>query len=259
MFSGKRTLDSYSRVLALLYLIALCFVCITCSDGDSEPDPVPPLKDEFVNPLEGLPDEGPINFQNPSIGQRSRFVLFEAEYKRPAGDVVFNYLTDTLVIAITGKKSEDWIIKEFLTEGSASRLPIEDTYWGFMADSVFLSYLHLDADSIYFYRAPQQWFITFAFHQDQKFPLSLVSDDFPENPNGLPLFGSSGIRWMEFTKDFVRPGKSFDRLNMYFNYIEMRGDGHGYTYLYSPSDGLVRIAWISAWHLDDAAGWDWVP
>ncbi|MBA4055251.1 MAG: hypothetical protein C0490_11100 [Marivirga sp.] len=265
MISAKRFIDYYGirknklrGVKMFCYFISVLSL-IQCTKPNIEPVPKEDIPAEFTDPLNGLPDEGPVSFINPAVGQRSYYVLFEADFIRSNGSVDFRFKPDTLVFAITDKESEAWVVTEFLTKGSNSRLTPEDSYWGSWGDTLFLSYFQFESDSIHFYKDPEKLFVSFAFPREQKFPLQLVSDEYPKNPNGLPLFGGAGTRWMEFTLNYTVLGKTFDRLNMYFNYIEMTGDGHGFTHVYGPSDGLVRTAWVNAWTMDHATGWDLLP
>jgi len=258
-YIGRFRIRGKSQCKIVIGLLILSLALIQCTDPEPsiEREVIEPV--EFVDPLEGIPDNGPISFVSPSIGQRSYFVLFEATLSRPSGNVNFEYLPDTLVLAITGKESDAWVVSEFLTEKSNSRLKPEDSYWGNWGDTLFTTYIRFELDSIHFYRDSDKLYSSFALHREQKFPLQLISDEFPQNPNGLPFFGGSAIRWMEFTKDYTHFGKTFERLNMYFNYVEMTTDGYGFTYVYSPSDAIVRCAWVNAWSIDEAAGWDLLP
>lgn len=236
------------NLVLVYFLISIGFT--GCSDeSDKEP--------EFNDPLKHLPDKGTMNFESPAIGQRNRFVFFKATYSPTSGDVDFTYHPDTLVIAITGKSSETWIVTEFLTKGSNSRLHPANSTWGSTGDSVFVSNLVIDDDSIQFSRPGNSW-VSFTILKGQKFPLTLVSDDFPENVGGLPHFTGylTSLRWMEYVKNYERLGKTFDRLNIYFDYRDVATDGSGLTILYGPTYGLVRMAWVNPWTPDVAAGWD---
>lgn len=238
-------------MVLLCFLISIGFT--SCSDeSDKEP--------EFEDPLKDIPDKGPMNFESPEIGQRSRFVLFEATYSTLTEEVDFTYHPDTLVMAITDRSSETWIVTEFLTKGSNARLRPTNSPWGSVSDSVFVSNLVIDDDSIQFSRPGNSW-VSFTILKEQKFPLTLVSDDFPENVGGLPHFTGylTTLRWMEYVKNYERLGKTFDRLNIYFDYRDVATDGSGLTILYGPTDGLVRMAWVNPWTPDVAAGWDLIP
>jgi hypothetical protein len=240
--------------LPYLIIVMICFL-LSCSESDNDE-----FITTFTDPLQGIVDQGELNFADPAVGQRSKFVLFKATYSYTSEEVTMVYQPDTLVLAITEQRSDRWIIKEFLTAGSDSRLKNNTGYWWNMADSVCQSNLRIDNDSIYVDRNAGNGFITFAFPQPQKFPFSLVSDQAPEYDNAFPLFQiSNANRWTAYIENYDHRGTVFPRLNIYFNYTEVAFDGWGYTYVYGPSDGLVRIAWVSAWSPTEAAGWDLIP
>jgi len=242
-------------------LLLICLFLANCSPDDPTTDN-PTDDPEIVikpNPLEGLPDEGPIRFDNPTIGQRSYYAYFKATYDNTTKNVNFEYTTDTLVLAITRQDADHWIVKEFLTDGSASNLP-SGGVWSGWADSVFVRHLRVDSDSIYFTRPASANLFSFLFvGEKRKFPLQLVTDSTPLNPGCLPTFGYSSEEWMQYTLDYTQFGQTFNHLNDYFDYREMAGDGLGFMYVYSPSSGIVRWTWVSAWEIFDAEGWDLVP
>jgi hypothetical protein len=186
-------------------------------------------------------------------------VLFKAEFSNETNQATFSTQGDTLVVAITEERTDRWIITEFLTEGSLSRTG-PNRYWWNMADSVCRSNLRIANDSISVDRNPTSRYITFAFPQPQKFPLGLVSDDAPERANADPIFGiANASRWTGYLENYNHYGSLYPRLNAYFNYTEVAFDGWGYTYIYSPTDGLIRMAWVSAWSANVAVGWDLIP
>jgi hypothetical protein len=231
-----------------------------CTYHDIEEPPGAVIDSEFIDPIKGLPDEGPISFQEPKVGQRNAYVFFEAAYTRSTGNVYLQYYTDTLVIAIAGKESSNWIVKEFLTKSSNSRLHPENSFWGTLADSVFLSELEVDENSVHIFRqGGYRPAITFSFLAEQEFPLSLVPDNFPENPVGLPFFGSGGGRWLEYVKNFVRIDKTYSKLNIFFDYRWIEVDGPGFMCVYGPEDGMVRTTWFNPWVPDEVVGWDVIP
>ena len=245
-----------SRIFCFLTAVLLLAGCV---DHNIEEPPDDLTDEEFIDPLEDLPDEGPISFQKPKIGQRSAYVFFEATYTRSNGNVDLNYDTDTLIIAITGKESSSWIIKDFLTGGSKARLHPEDSFWGNVADSVFSSRLEIGSDSVHIFRHGARYATTFCFLVEQEFPLSLVADNFPQNEMALPFFGVGGGRWMEYVKDFVRMNKTYEKLNIFFDNRWNEVDGPGYMHVYGADEGLVRNTMVNPWVPDEAVGWDIIP
>ena len=227
---------AFQKVRLTICVLIAYYMLLSFSDN-SIVEPV-----TFIDPLEGLADEGAISFKDPAIGQRSSFIFYVATYAPSTGNVDFKYESDSLVIAITGKEFEKFIIKEFLSEGSYSRHNRTNSSWGSMADSILVSHLLLEEDSICISRRPGYFQPTFIFRTEQKFPFQIASDAFPENQGGLPLFQITESRWLEYVKNFSRPGKTYDRLNVYFDYRDMRTVGIGHMHIYGQGDGLVRSA-----------------
>src|SRR5262245_10528099 len=106
--------------LPLVFILSL-FV-LSCSTDEPEPEVI----DDWEDPLEGLPDKGQIRFDSPEIGQRSRYVFFEATKKDyVSNEVTIKYRPDTLVLAIVGKEEDKFVIREFKTRGSEN-IPLEE-------------------------------------------------------------------------------------------------------------------------------------
>lgn len=57
-------------------------------------------------------------------------------------------------------------------------------------------------------------------------------------------------------KNYTQHGKTFDRLNIHYDYRDMATDGFGFMYAYNLTNSFVRISWISYWELNKADGWD---
>lgn len=231
-------------------VITLLCIIIGCSD-------------EFIpevtkDPLEGLPNLGPIRFDSPAVGQRSYYAYFKAIDE--GENVAFNYTGDTVVLAITNSINSGWEVKEFLTSKSVSKVNrTSQQLWTGFADSVFVSNLNFQSDSLIISRAAQAAYFSFLL-PGQRISLQsfLVSEAEKNNPECLPLFGYASNRWVEYSANFVNFGRVYGRLNIHFDYRDMTTDGLGFMYAYSPSDGFVRLTWVSYWGLSVANGWDQV-
>lgn len=224
-------------------------ILIVIFGGCASEDP-PPAKVIFKTPLDGLTDQGRVSFDNPQIGQRNHYLKFVAKKKTSSGEPEFVYKKDTLVLAITGKISDKWIVKEFRTIGSISNSTLLDT-------TVVTHRMQIDADSIHF-TLPEGNSIHFSpIGKHLSFPVA-ASDEI-ENKNCLPIFEYRTSIWSAFTVNYTLFGEHFDSLSNYFDYTEMAGDGFGYTFVYGGSSGFTRIAWVSAWEISTADGWDLLP
>lgn len=210
------------------------------------------------DPLKGLPDAGPVRFDNPGIGQRSYYVYFRAIEDKTTKAVSYEYSTDTLVLAITEKKGSRWVMKDFLTAGSYS---IQTKKGTFNYDSVFVTLLEIEADSMVFTRpAPDiysTYFFTFNRNGRLSFPLPPVSDPAAQHPGCSPFFSFSSDT-MAYVLNYVQLGQTFDHLNIYMDYSQVELDGAAITFVYKPSKGFVRTTWFNPMFWD-AGGWDLIP
>jgi len=242
--------------MKLFYIIAIGFL-FACSSDDpqviEEPLKVPD------HPLKGLPDRGPIRFDDPQIGQRSHYVFFKATENNNTHDINFDYIPDTLVLAITDKEGDKWIVKEFLTNGSNSKTSA-DGAWVTFAHSVLVRHLAVNSDSAYFLKPAGADPFSFVFvGGSRRIPLKPVGDPAPLNVGCLPEIDYASTLWMEYTVDYSQFGQTFQHLNNYFDYRPMATDGSGFMYAYGPSFGLVRWTFVNYWELDYALGWDLIP
>lgn len=232
------------RVVAIIVLITLSGSC-------SDDAPVP-LKVQRPDPLAGLPDEGPIRFDNPVIGQRSTYVYFRAFNKTVTEDVRFEYNSDTLIMAVTGRESDRWILKEFITEGSTF----------LSSDTVFTLSLRIESDAAAFSEpSGAGYYSNFFFIGHGKsiqFPMVLIAEPSKENPSCLP-FASINSNEMEFSRNYTQFGQMFDHLNIYQDYTATATDGPGFMYVYSPANGFVRMTVFNPWVHDPVTGWDLIP
>lgn len=237
--------------LKAIFFVLICAVLPGCtSDSANEVTP--------NDPLTGLPNKGPIQLDNPVIGQRSSYVYFTATRKDET--VNFSYPGDTLIVGITGFESNQWVIKEFLGEGSVSKKNKSTSgsgSWKGYADSVFVSNMKIDADSIYVTRPKTRAYNSFAFAgRNWAFQILQVADTEPSNATCSPAFRYDSHVWMEYSKNYTQHGKTFDRLNIHYDYRDMATDGFGFMYAYNLPNSFVRISWISYWELNKADGWD---
>lgn len=236
-------------LLGMKICFALLFVVLFAGCSSDEPVKNNP-EDTWEDPLEGLPDKGQIRFDNPEVGQRSRYVFLKATKDNVTKEVTITHVADTLVLAITGKEADKWVIREFIAPGSEN---LE-----YDAQEV-IRYLKIDADSAYFTRPSLYIFSWIFLHDKRTIPLKPVTDPAPVNPDCLPTFGYESKISTKYTINYSQLGQTYSHLNNYFDYIDMTGDGHGFMYAYGPNYGLVRWAWVSAWTQDKAEGWDLIP
>ena len=242
---GPETRHSELMNRTLLALLTLSVLLISCDDEES-------ATKEKKDPLAGLPDEGPIRFDNPVIGQRSHYVYFHAFDKTDTEDIRFEYSTDTLVLAVTGNESGKWILKEFITEGSTT----------LSSDTVFLLSLRVDSDSASFAGPSGGYFYSnfFAIRAGEsiKFTMELIAEPAKQNPTCSP-FASRYSNEMEFALNYTQLSQTFDHLNIYQDYSATATDGPGLMYVYAPVNGFVRMTVFNPWVYSEVKGWDLIP
>ena len=216
----------------------------------------------FINvkpdPLKGIPDEGPLQFDNPAIGQRSYYVSFKAFLDIATKNARYEYVTDTLVLGIAGKESDHWILKEFLTPGSYS---IQTKKGDFKTDSVYVTLIQLTPDSIIFSRPSttlfSTYFFTFYGNNRLSLPLVPVTEPAKQNPTCSPFF-SLWPDTMGYSLNYSQLGQTFDHLNIYVDNTEVELDGSTLMYVYGHSYGFVR-ATVQSELIQNLKGWDLAP
>ena len=232
-------------------VVAAIIALITLSNSCSDDAPVP-LNEQKPDPLTGLPDEGPVRFDNLVIGQRSSYVYFRAFNKTATEDVRFEYTTDTLVMAVTGKESNQWILKEFVTQGSTF----------FSSDTVYTLSLRVESDTAFFSEPSGGGYYSnfFGIRKGERieFPMLLIAEPSTENPTCSP-FASIYSNEMEFSRNYTQFGQTFDHLNIYQDYTATATDGLGFMYVYSPAHWFVRMTVFNPWVYDPVTGWDLIP
>ena len=240
--------------MKLFLIIAIGFL-FACSSDDPQLN-----KDEIPDdPLAGLPDKGPVRFDDPQIGQRSHYVFFKATEDNTTHEVNFDYIPDTLVLAITDKEVDKWVVKEFLTNGSNSKTS-DKGLWVTVAQSVFVRHLTVNDDSAYFFKPAEADPFSFVFvGVSRTIPLKPIGDPAPLNVACLPRLEYASTLWMQYTVNYSQFGQTFQHLNNYFDYRPMATDGSGFMYAYGPSFGFVRWTWVNYWSLGYAEGWDLIP
>jgi hypothetical protein len=228
----------------------LCLLPIAIFLGCEDEIPHQPKEIIFKSPLEGLVDLGMVSFDNPQVGQRNYYLSFVAKKITNSDEPKFVYKSDTLVLAITGKVDTKWIVKEFRMLGSISNKTLVDT-------TVITHYMEIDADSIHFTLEEGSSIHFSPVGNGLSIPIEVADEN--ENKNCLPIFDHRTNIWSAYTINYTQFGEHYDYLSNYFDYTQMAGDGWGYTFVYSSNSGFTRIAWVSAWEIWTADGWDLLP
>lgn len=231
------------KISSFLFL-GLFFSC--CSKNEPAPPADGPPK--WVNPLAGLPDEGRIRWDALKIGQRSRYLYFEANGQGHPAQVNPTYHQDTLVLAITGQDAQGFILTEFIIPDSAGR---------FVSDTAYLKVNHLkiEQDSLQYIQS-QPFNSNIFVDKTRSLLLTPFAPPIPEYSEAIPVFSAKTEKWSAFTQQHSHLGHTYGPLNLVFDYRDMVADGWGYMFAYHAPNGLVRFTWVSWWSTDLAKGWD---
>ena len=227
-------------------LLSLCLLFSACSKNE----PAPPVEEppKWTSPLAGLPNEGRIQWSQMKVGQRSRYLYFEANGHAHPAQITPAYYQDTLVLAITGEDAQGFILTEFI---------IPDSFGRFNSDTAYLhvNHLKIEQDSVKFTRTGPYNSNIFAY-KTHSLPLTPFATPLPEYPEATPFFGVETEKWEAFTQQHIHLGQTYGPLNLVYDYRDMAADGWGYLFAYDVPNGLVRFTWISWWSPDLAKGWD---
>lgn len=233
-----------------LIVVLLFYLLVGCNDDETTRI--------WPDPLEGLPNAGPLKFDAPAIGQRSYYISFRGVKDGTSETVRYEHTNDTIVLAITGTESNRWIVKEYLTPGSDIRQAAgEDA----SLDSVFVTRLMIDTDSIYFgdpTGAPYYSYL-FAISKNDFFslPMSLIDEPATQNPSCSPFIARKSDE-MQYALGYTLFGQTFDHLNIYPDNSMTATDGPALMYVYAPEYGIVRMSVINPMAPERATGWDLV-
>lgn len=240
-YPDNNTMKNYFFPFLLLFV-----VFSACQK--KEPLQDPPTAPKWTSPLAGLPDEGRIRWDNLKVGQRSRYLYFEANGNSLTTNITPAYNQDTLVLAITGQDAQGFILKEFV---------IPDSVGTFMSDTIYVYANHLkqEQDSLKF--IPEKPYNSLIFNSTtHALSLSAFAAPVTEYPEACPYLGYRSDKWEGFTNQHTHLGHTYSPLNLVYDYIDMPADGWGYMYAYDVPNGLVRMTWVSFWTTDLAKGWD---
>jgi hypothetical protein len=62
---------------SLFFFLGCLLMLAGCTNHDIEEPPGVMNDPEFIDPIKDLPDEGPVSFQEPKVGQRSAYVFLK--------------------------------------------------------------------------------------------------------------------------------------------------------------------------------------
>lgn len=201
---------------------------------------------------------GKISFQDPQVGQRSMYVSLVGDDYKQLNNHHFEYLADTLIAEIMEKDTAGYLVREYLTSGSAS---LNGASYVAFADSTIYYYLRFEQDEIHIKNLhPRLTSRLFFFNTsvDESLPMQDFTDlqvEFKGWKTNIPY---STNLYKAFVVDYRQFDAVYDRLNVMIDNRPMKNRGAGHTHVYSAKHGLIRSCQYS-WYTSKGFGWDLLP
>jgi len=199
-----------------------------------------------------------VQFNKLKVGQQSKYVFFIGENYDEQATNSYNYVTDTMVLDIFDQDEHGFLVREYLTPGSASLHNASNVAF---ADANVVYYLN-NKDGMLSLTSKDERLITrlFQLSSDNPGEYDLNELDMLElRINGWttsqPLF--DGL--LEgYTKNYRQLNLEFDNLNVLIDNRDVKLGGPGNTHIYSEKYGLVRATSYNA-STGKGFGWDLLP
>lgn len=209
----------------------------------------PPIIDEGIQK---------INFNNPEVGQISKYLLLSGENIKHTANTRYEYIQDTMVAEIVEQEGDKYLIKEYLTLGSASlngenhvSFPDSTIYYFLVKNPDMIRIENTDrrlVSRIFFLRSAQtEGLETEEFH-DLKIEMPSWKPSIPFTTNYINAY----------LEAFELFGESYEHLNVTIENRPMQNRSSGYTHVYSMKTGLVRSSTYSSL-TSQGFGWDLIP
>lgn len=232
------------RTMTLLALCALVTLMSACKKDKSPSEDTSHLSD------------GVVRFDQMMIGQRSQYILLKGDnYKDPANHN-FEYFKDTLEIEVVAEDENGFLIKERLTDWSASvtdAIPMVP-----YADVTFYYYLRTDGNTVKmtemmdYHRAR-----LFFFGED--YPLELPLDAVPSTKVAMESW-KTDFPYKEERNVLAIPqltlnGELYENAIALIDNRPLLKELPGQTHVFSPEFGLLRSSQYS-YSTRIGFGWD---
>ena len=237
-------------------LFALLILAPGCKE-EKLPEPAPPVPKvkvrESLHQKTSLPAvwDNPIVFCGLEVGQKSRYLFLTGVNYWDPSDANIEYHADTLVAEIIAEDSAGFLVKEYLTAGSAAHPGI------LFPDSVFHYYLDVEGTLLHVFPASDaNWYFSRLFF-NREMTLNLLDTGSEQTEltgwkTTLPYCECYREAWCE---DCEVLGTTYDRLNIVIENTGMQVDGPGFTLAYAAAYGLARSTIVS-WWTQSGSGWD---
>jgi hypothetical protein len=234
--------------MRLFFLFGLALIIGSCTKLSTE-TPIPVDNPKVYN-------DNPIMFCGLAVGQQSAYILLEgSQYNNNNVLDDFIYVNDTLIVEVIAEDENGFLVKEYLTEGSAP-LPM-GVYQ--IPDSTFQYYLKIENDSLKYFDPDAEYGLNSLLFWYSSGALAL---DLYDNQEATIEGWKTSLPYCECNQTGYAPiyelfGVTYEDLNISIRNTDMQVDGPGTTYIYSNLYGMVKSSHYS-WWTATGFGWDLV-
>lgn len=237
------------RILQLSWII-VAVVCFTsCNKNNTSIDPLASLGNI-------------IRFDELEIGQTSKYIFFIGSDYTDLTKSNFLYYTDTLVVEIVDIDANGYLVKEYLTDNSASKTGASNVPF---PDAEFSYYINVDGETAEptlkvdsqdsrlktrLFQFSSQTTTSFALEDNEDMEIDIIAWS-----TSQPLF--DGIL-EAYTKDLEILEQVFPRLNVFIDNRDIPFGAPGTANIYHKRYGLVRSVQYNAAN-GKGFGWDLLP
>ncbi len=237
------------RILQFAWII-VAFACLTaCNKNDT-------------NPETSLNLGNIISYDALEVGQQSKYIFFIGNDYTDLQRSNFLYYTDTLIVEIIGNDENGFLVKEFLTEKSASRTGASNVAF---PEAEFFYYISQDQEATNptlkvtskdsrlktrLFQFSSQTSAEFSLEENEEMEVDIISWS-----TSQPLYDGT---LEAFTIDFESMDKVYPRLNVFIDNRDIPFGAPGTANLYDKKYGLIRSIQYNASN-GKGYGWDLLP
>ncbi len=233
------------RIYQLIFVFAAFIAFNSCSKDDS----IEITENELDNRVQ---------FDQLKVGQISKYVFFIGENYDQQGTNSYNYVTDTMVLEVFDEDVNGFLVREYLTPGSAS---LHDANNVAFADMNVVYYLNNEGGKLNLFSKDDR-LITRLFQMSSQnegtydlMEMGMMEIKINGWTTSQPLY--DGV--LEgFTTNYRQLNLEFDNLNVLIDNRDVMLGGPGNTHIYSEKYGLVRATSYNA-STGKGFGWDLLP
>ncbi|MEM9819760.1 MAG: hypothetical protein AAF985_01755, partial [Bacteroidota bacterium] len=199
-----------------------------------------------------------IDWHNLEIGQKSTYLFLRgANYFDQDDYDNFQYYKDTLVLEIIGQNEDQYIISESISPGSAVLNGVVNELIWRPAETFFYTIEIVD-QQLKIMPFNNNWIQSRIFTEAESLDISSFNDNEIEIKGWKTTIETCDCTEGTYVQNYKLFGVNYERLNILVNNAAFASDGAGYTFAYSPKNGVVRYSNYSPW-TGRGFGWDLLP